>query len=126
MKFPSANQRKALDEVKATIMFISEKIKTNMTKAQRQDWEYLIQKKRERLDELEQTIWNGYIFDTTSYCIEHTHRYALYGKMLCDLHPVHADESCICRKPKPCDSDTCDKCWGKIDEYAKIRQYEGI
>ena len=86
MMFPSPEQRKALDEVKETIAYIAEKIKTNMTRAQRQDWQYLIQKKRERLDSLEEDIWNSFILDPSTQCVHHPyHTFDLKILILCEL-----------------------------------------
>jgi hypothetical protein len=126
MTFPSPEQRKALDEVKETIAYIAEKIKTNMTRAQRQDWEYLIQKKREDLDALEKEIWNSFILDPSTQCVHHPYRNALYGKTVCDRHKLYNDESCICFRPVNLHSYRCETCNGVLDEFAISRMENGI
>jgi len=126
MTFPSPEQRKALDEVKDTIDYIANKIKTNMTRAQRQDWEYLIQKKREDLDALEKEIWNSFILDPSTQCVDHPDRNALYGKNVCNLHKLYNDESCICLRPVNLHVYRCEICNGVLDDFAISRIENGI
>lgn len=107
-----------INELEETIEMIRQKLRTNMTVHQKRNWQYILQRHLEKLDDVKKKDFYNNLFDKTKFCTEHPSHYVLKGKTVCEYHPAEETDVCICYKPEQFHGFLCRSCSGILDPSA--------